>query len=103
MNFENQRGLFPDRARVICECRFVGGADFAQFRAARFQDFADAKASADLDQLAARDDNFTFGADSAAPSNEIMADQNDRSPAIVNTGGCFHFPHYAAAPFAASP
>ena len=89
MNFENECGLFPDRARVICECRFVGGADFAQFRAARFQDFADAKAAADLDQLAARDDDFMFGADSAAPSNEMMDDQNERSRAIVHDGGCF--------------
>ncbi len=53
MNFENERRLFANRARVIGQRRFVGGADFAEFRAARFQDFANSKAAADLNQLAA--------------------------------------------------
>ena len=58
MNFQNERGLLADGAHVIGERRFVGGADLAQFRAARFQNLADAKASADLDQFAARNDDF---------------------------------------------
>src|SRR5213078_775698 len=60
MHFQNERGLFADGARIICERRFVGRAYFAQFRAARLQDFADSKASADLHEFAARDDDFWF-------------------------------------------
>ena len=60
MHFQNERGLFADGARIISERRFVGRADFAQFRAARLKNFADPKASTDLDQFAARDDDFWF-------------------------------------------
>ena len=53
VHFENHRGLWSDGVRIIIERRFVGCADFAQFRAARFEDFADAKSAADLHQFAA--------------------------------------------------
>ena len=49
MNFQNERGLFADGTRVIGQRGFVGGADFTQLCTARLQDFADPKASADLD------------------------------------------------------
>ena len=49
MNFQNERGLFADGAGLIGQRGFVGGADFAQLYTARFQNFADPKASADLD------------------------------------------------------
>src|SRR5438270_5220010 len=99
MNFQNERGLFADRARIICKRRFVGGADFAQFRATRLKDFADPKTAADLDQFAARNDHFVFGADppslsfgaacSAAPSSKVTDDQNKRGGAVVHDGGRF--------------
>src|SRR5438105_8756832 len=60
MNFQNERGLFANRERVVGESCFVGGADLAKFRTSRFQKFADPKAAADLDELAARDDHFVF-------------------------------------------
>ena len=66
MNFQNQRSLFANRARVIGKGRFVRRTDFAQFRAARFQDFADPKTAADLDQFAAGNDNFDLGAKEVA-------------------------------------
>src|SRR2546423_12729541 len=58
MNFQNQRGLFANDAAVIGESCFVGGANFAQLRTARFQEFANSKAAADLNQLAPRNDGF---------------------------------------------
>ncbi len=60
MHFQDQRGLFADRARVVIDRRLVGGADLAQLRAARFQNFANSKSAADLDQLAARNDDFVL-------------------------------------------
>src|SRR5437868_4680188 len=99
MNFQDQRGLFANRARIICKRCFVGGADFAQFRATRLKDFADPKTAADLDQFAARNDHFVFGADppslsigaaySAAPSSKVTDDQNERSCAVVHDRGRF--------------
>ena len=53
MNFENQSGFRSNCFRVIIECRFICGANFAQFRAGRFDNFTDAKAAADLDHFAA--------------------------------------------------
>src|ERR1700730_2328484 len=87
MNFENERGLFTDRARIIRRRRLVGGADFTQLCTARFQNFTDPKTSADLDQFAARNDHFVRGPDGATPSNKVMNDQNERSCAIVDDGG----------------
>src|SRR2546430_3726446 len=83
MNFQNERGLFADRARIICECCFIGGADFAQFRATRLKDFADPKSSADLDQFASRNDHFVL------LLNEMTNDQNKRGGAVVHGSGRF--------------
>src|SRR6266568_1439974 len=83
MNFQNEGGLFTDGARVIRERCLVSGADFAQFRTARFQNFANAKASADLDQLAARNNHFIFSL------NNVANNQNQRGRAVVDDCGSF--------------
>ena len=79
MHFQKQRRLFADGAGVIGERCLVGRADFAKLRAARFQDFADAKTAADLDEFAARDDDFVF-----VRSHEMANDQHQRRRTIVH-------------------
>src|SRR5438067_1192051 len=83
MNFQNECSLFPNGAGVISERRFVGGADFAQFRATRPQNFADAKTAANLDQFAARNDDLGF------LLGEMANDQDECGGAIVYDCGCF--------------
>src|SRR6266480_1412824 len=60
MNSENESGVWPNCILIIIESRLIRGADFAQFCPSRFDDFANTKAAADLDQFAARDYNFRF-------------------------------------------
>src|SRR5690242_5717025 len=94
MDFENQRGLLADRACIVCQCRLVGGTDFAKFGPACFQDFANSKTATDLNEFAARNDDFVWrdtrrrvrllDADSAAPSNEMANDQNQGGRTIVH-------------------
>ena len=67
MHLQNHGGLPADGLGVITQRRFVGGADFAQRRAAGFEDFRDAKPSADLHQFAARDDDLLALAGSEMP------------------------------------
>ena len=47
-----------DRLGVVAQVRAIGGADLAQHGAAAPHDVGDAELAADLDQLAARDDDF---------------------------------------------
>src|SRR5207237_754588 len=61
--------------------RLVRCAYFAQLRTGRFNDFADAKAAADLYELAARNDDFTFF------SGEMPDNEDERGGAIVDNGG----------------
>ena len=58
MDFQHQRGVAIDRASVVADACLVGRADFAQARAARLENLWNAKAAADLQQLAARDDDL---------------------------------------------
>ena len=58
VNAHQRRGVRPDRPFVVAEARDVRGADFAERRAADGHDLRDAEAAADLDELAARDDDF---------------------------------------------
>src|SRR5204863_1326555 len=60
MNFENESCVGPNCFRVIVERGLIRGADLAQFRPSRFDDFANAKVAADLDQFTTRDYNFRF-------------------------------------------
>ena len=53
MNFKNESRVWPNCFRVIIERRFICCADLPQLRPGRLDYFADAKAAADLDHLAA--------------------------------------------------
>jgi hypothetical protein len=62
MHAEEQTSVIGNRALVVAQARAIGGADFAEQRAAFVHDVGDAEAIADLDQLAAGDDDFgAFG------------------------------------------
>jgi hypothetical protein len=58
MDFQDERGLASDRLGVIADVRLVRRAHFAKTRAACFEDLRDAEAAADLQQLAAGDDDL---------------------------------------------
>ena len=73
----------PSDSGVIVSRGFVRGADFAQFRATRFENFRDAKTAANLNQLAARDHHFLF------LRGEMPQDEDERGGAIVHHGRCF--------------
>ncbi len=60
MYFENHRRLRTDRARIILQGGFVRRTDFVQRRSRRFQNFTDAESAADLNKLAARNNDFRF-------------------------------------------
>ena len=68
-----------DGGGVVVERGAVGGADLAQPRAAGFEDFGDAETAADLDQFAARDDDFLFRAPREMPQH-----QDERRGAVVD-------------------
>src|SRR5436309_12544767 len=55
MNFENESCVGPNCFRVIVERGLICRADLAQSRPGRLDDFAYAKAGADVDQFAACD------------------------------------------------
>ena len=50
---ENHAGVFVDGLLVICNARFVGGANFLQDGAGNSDDIRHAKPTADFDELAA--------------------------------------------------
>src|SRR5439155_21531420 len=52
MNSENESAVWPNFLLIIIESRLIRGADFAQFRPSRFDDFANTKAAADRGHLA---------------------------------------------------
>ena len=78
MNFKDHCRVRTDGSRVIVECCFIGGADFAQFRTGCFDDFANSKAAADLHQFATRNNDISFG------SGEMSNNQHERCCAIVH-------------------
>ena len=83
MHFQDQRRVRSERSRVITKPGFVRGADLAQFRATGFKNVRNAKASADLDQFTARDDNFFF------LRGEMPQDKDERRGTIVDDSRCF--------------
>src|SRR5207245_4432953 len=83
MNFENESCVGPNCFRVIVERGLICRADLAQSRPGRLDNFADAKAAADLDQFAARDYNFRF-VPGKMPNN-----QHQRRRAIIDNSGRF--------------
>ncbi len=77
MNAEEHARFVGDSVCVIGDARAVGGADFAQHRAALRHDFRNAEAIADLDQFAARDEDFTV-------TGECGEDEQNSRGAIVD-------------------
>ena len=61
MDAEQGGGLGSDRAGVIGESSLIGRPDFAEPGAGDLEDLGEAKTAADLDQLAARDDDLAPG------------------------------------------
>ena len=54
MHLEQQSGFLAGGLGIILQCGSVGGANFAQARAAGLENIRDAKAAADLHQFTAR-------------------------------------------------
>src|ERR1700719_4585292 len=77
MDFENERRLLGNGARIVGEGGLVGRADFSQLGATRFQNLADPKTAADLHQLSAGNDNFGF------IFCEMANDQDQRGGAVI--------------------
>ena len=61
MDLHDRRGVGPDRGGVVLEMGAVGGADLDQPAAGAGHDVGDAEGAADLDELAARDDDLAAG------------------------------------------
>jgi len=100
MHLQNQRRLAANRAAVILERCFVGRAYLAQPRSAGFENVGNPKAAADLDEFAARDNDFVFPrrrfTRSCAPGAfgnrriclaEVPQDQDERGGIVVDDGG----------------
>jgi hypothetical protein len=62
MHLHQQRGARPDGFREVLEVGAVGGADLDQLRPGALHDVRHAEGAADLDQLAARDDDLLASA-----------------------------------------
>ena len=60
MHFQDHRGFARDAPRIIIDRGLVGRAHFAKPRAAGFQNFRNAEPAANLNQLAAGNDDFIF-------------------------------------------
>ena len=58
MNLKDHRRIGRDGALVVAQMRAVGGPDLDEFGARGHHDIGDAKAAANLDKLAAADDNL---------------------------------------------
>ena len=61
MDLHDRRGVGADRRGVVLEMRAVGRADLDQAAAGARHDVGNAEGAADLDQLAARDDDLAAG------------------------------------------
>src|SRR5438876_12386441 len=81
MNLQDQRGLLADRARVVGDCRLVGGADLAKRGSARLKHLRDAEAAADLHEFAARDNDF-----GSMVAEEMTQNQYQSRGAVVDDG-----------------
>ena len=80
MDAHQQAGAVCDGAAVIVDVGAVGGADFAQGGAGAGHDIGDAKAIADLDQFAARDDGL-------AARRQFVQGEEDGSGIVVDGDG----------------
>src|SRR5919204_6209109 len=83
MDAQDRGGVFRTRAEVIGQSRFIGCADFANLRAGSFDYLANAETAADLNELAARDNDLRFF------PGKMPHDQHECGGAIVDDGGGF--------------
>ena len=77
MDFHDRRSALADRLLVVAGMRAIGRADFFQLAAGARHDIGNAESAADLDQLAARYDDFFF-------RRERIQDEIDRGGVIVD-------------------
>ena len=80
MDLEQQAGVLVDGLLVVLEVGLVRGADLAQLRAAPLHHVGHPEGAADLDQFAARNDDFL------APGDGVQAEQ-DRGRIVVHGRG----------------
>ncbi len=80
VDLEDHAGLGTDGADVVLEVGAVGGAHLAQHRAGAAQDVRDPELAADLDQLAARDDDFLS-------AGQALEREQHRGGAVVDDEG----------------
>jgi hypothetical protein len=76
VHLEQRAPCLAERALVVGEVRAVGGADLDQRAPAAREDLRDAERVADLDQLAARDDDL-------APGGERREREHQRRGVVV--------------------
>jgi hypothetical protein len=77
---EDGGGVWADGALVVAEAGLVGGADFFETGAGGLEDFGEAEAAADLDELASRDEDF-------ATLGEGSEGEDGGGGVVVNDGG----------------
>ena len=81
MHLEQQAGVGADGLGIIVKAGAIGGTDFAQGGIAGLEDFRDAKAAANLDQFATRNDDLLFG------GGKLAQDEHERGGAIIYDRG----------------
>ena len=79
MDLHDRRGVGTDRRGVVLEMRAIGGADLDQSAAGAGHDVGNAEGAADLDQLAARDDDL-------APVGQRVQHQQHGGSVVVDGG-----------------
>ena len=77
VHHQHQRGLIGDGIEVIFGGSDIGGAHLHQFGTGEGQNIGNAKAAANLDLLAARDDHL-------APLGHLLQQQKERSGVVVD-------------------
>ncbi len=77
VHHQHQRGLIGNGIEVIPGCGDIGGAHLHQLGAGEGQNVGNAKAAANLDLLAARDDHL-------APLGHLLQKQKERRGVVVD-------------------
>ena len=81
VDFEQESGILIDDLGVVADGGAIGGTNLTQTRIAGFKNIRNTKASANLHQFAARDDDFFFF------GCEMTQDKHQRRRAIVGYCG----------------
>ena len=83
MHLHDERGVAGNRPRVVGHARLIGGADFAKTGAARLEQLGDAEATADLQQLAAGNNDLGLFS-----LTEVVEDEHQRRGVVVDHRRC---------------